>query len=109
MQEPVICISQACFTAVNRIIYRKLQEKGWNIQLVIPSHLEFPGGKKEAQSPQPCDPPIHFLTLEGKNPRVQWYKGLKKLLNKLQPRLVYLDNDPASRLAAGLSVWCKNN
>jgi hypothetical protein len=53
MQEPVICISQACFTAINRIIYRKLQEKGWNIQLVAPDQLNFPIGKKEAEPSQP--------------------------------------------------------
>jgi glycosyltransferase involved in cell wall biosynthesis len=109
MQEPVICISQASFTAINRIIYRKLQEKGWNIQLIAPSHLEFPGGKKETQPAEPGDPPMHFLELQGKNPRVQWYKGLKQLLRNTRPRIIYLDNDPASRLAARLSIWCNRN
>jgi glycosyltransferase involved in cell wall biosynthesis len=109
MQEQLICISQACFTGINRVIYRKLLEKGWNIQLVAPSQLEFPVGKKDAEPSQPGDPPMHFLELQGKNPRVQWYKGLKKLLHNVHPRIIYLDNDPASRMAARLSIWCKKN
>lgn len=108
-QEPVICISQASFTGINRVIYRKLHEKGWNIQLVAPSQLEFPVGKKEAEPAQPGDPPMHFLELQGKNPRVQWYRGLKELLAKIRPRIIYLDNDPASRMAARLSIWCNKN
>jgi glycosyltransferase involved in cell wall biosynthesis len=77
--------------------------------MIAPSHLEFPGGKKDAQPAQPGDPPIHFLELQGKNPRVQWYKGLEQLLNKIRPRIIYLDNDPASRMAMKLSIWCKKN
>jgi len=105
----ILCISQASFTSANRIVYRELKSKGWNIQMVIPAQLNFSGGKKTADPVQEDDPPTHFLPLTGTNPRIQRYKGLKKLLHELKPRIIYLDNDPASRMAASLSIWCKMN
>ena len=105
----ILSISQASFTSVNRVVYRELKLKGWDIQLVVPSQLNFSGGNKNAEPMQKDDPLIHFLQLDGTNPRIQKYKGLKKLLRRLRPRIIYLDNDPASLMAAGLSIWCRMN
>src|SRR6266700_6082380 len=105
----IVCISQASFTIVNRTVYRALKTRGWNIQLVAPAILDFPGGKKNADPAQETDPPMHFLELLGKNPRIQKYAGLIPLLQQLRPAIIYLDNDPASRMAATLAIWCNKN
>jgi len=109
MQETIVCISQPSFTSVNRTVYRKLKQKNWDIQLVAPSQLDFPGGRKNADKVLNEDPPMHFLELESGNPRLQLYKGLLLLLDKLKPGIVYLDNDPVSRMAMQVGTWCKLN
>ncbi len=57
----------------------------------------------------PGDPPIHFLNLQGDNPRTYLFEGLKGLLENKKPALVLLDNDPVSRLAIVIGKWCRKN
>lgn len=105
----ILVISSACFTAINRNIYRLFLEEGWKIEIVIPGVIQFPAGEKQAQPARPGDPPLHLLKIEGVNPRVYLFAGLNELLNEKKPRIVLVDNDPISRLSEESGKWCRAN
>jgi glycosyltransferase involved in cell wall biosynthesis len=105
----LLVISQACFREINRSVYRLLAHDGMKLELVAPKTLKISTGEKEADPPGLEDPPIHYLHLTGENPRVYRFEGLKFLLDKKLPRIVLLDNDPASMLAVKVGKWCKKN
>jgi len=101
-------ISHACFTAINRSIYRNFKE-GWTVELVVPRILKFPSGMRTAEPPQEGDPPIHYLSMIGYNPRIYRFEGLISLLDKKKPGIILLDNDPISRVALAVGKWCRKN
>lgn len=105
----ILVISSACFTAINRNIYRLFLEEGWKIEIVVPGVIQFPAGEKQAQPARPGDPPLHLLKLEGSNPRIYLFPELPALLNEKKPRIVLVDNDPISRLSEETGKWCKAN
>lgn len=105
----ILAISHSAFTAVNREIYVRLKEWGYNIELLVPSTLTYSSGLKNAQEERHQDPKIHFLKMTKSNPRLQSYEGLDELLNEKKPKLVFLDNDPGSLLAVKLGDWCKKH
>lgn len=95
--------------AINRNIYHQFIQDGWNVEIVVPVSLNFPTGKKKAESPGKEDPFIHYLNLNGDNPRTYFFEGLKNVLEEQKPRIVLLDNDPVSRLAVVVGKWCSQN
>jgi glycosyltransferase involved in cell wall biosynthesis len=102
-------ISLACFREINRAVYRLLAQDGMKVELVVPKTLKVSTGEKPAEPAGAEDPLIHFLKLIGENPRVYQFEGLIALLDKKKPRLVLLDNDPASVLAVRVGKWCRKN
>jgi glycosyltransferase involved in cell wall biosynthesis len=102
-------ISQACFTAINRGVYRELTTQGWTVELVVPKILNFPSGIRNGDPALAGDPPIHFLPLKGENPRIYRFEGLISLLDEKRPGIVLLDNDPVSRIALTVGKWCTEN
>lgn len=105
----ILVISSACFTAINRNIYRLFHEEEWKIEIVVPGIIQFPAGEKQAQQERPGDPPLHLLQLKGANPRRYLFPELPALLNKKKPRIVLVDNDPISRLSEETGKWCRAN
>ena len=103
----ILVVSHPCFNSVNREYYRRLRDLGYQLELVVPKSLTFPSGKRNAHPVQDNDPPINFLDLKGKNPRIQQFIGLDKLLNSKKPKLVFLDNAPGSLMALKIGRWCK--
>jgi glycosyltransferase involved in cell wall biosynthesis len=103
----LLVISHACFTAINRSVYHLFVKDGWKVEIVIPRNLKFPSGIREADPPKLDDPPLHYLKLIGNNPRIYSFEGLSALLDQKRPRIILLDNDPASVLALQLGWWCK--
>jgi len=95
--------------AINRNIYHLFMQDGWNVEMVVPVSLNFPAGKKKAEIPGEGDPIIHYLNLNGDNPRTYLFEGLKNVLEEQKPRIVLLDNDPVSRLALVVGKWCSQN
>ncbi len=105
----LLVISHACFTAINRNIYSLFQDDGWSVEIVIPKTLNFPSGIKPANPPMEGDPPINFLSLNGTNPRIYEFEDLIALLDQKKPKIVLLDNDPVSRMALSVGIWCTKN
>jgi len=105
----LLVISHACFTAINRNVYSLFKEDGWSVEIVIPETLSFPSGIKPANPPMEGDPPLHFLSLKGTNPRIYEFEGLIALLDQKKPKIVLLDNDPVSRMAFSVGTWCTQN
>jgi glycosyltransferase involved in cell wall biosynthesis len=103
----IVVISRASFTTVNRAVYRELVKYGWNVEILVPERLDFSGHHKYPDERTPADPPIHQLSLSSDHQRLHTYRGLFRLLKKLNPRVIYLDNDPASRLSVELGLWAK--
>jgi len=95
--------------AINRNVYHLFMKDGWNVEIVAPMHLNFPSGRKASEPRRESDPLIHFLKLNGNNPRTYLFEGLEKILDEKKPRTVLLDNDPVSRLAILTGKWCKKN
>lgn len=105
----LLVISHACFMAINRNVYHLFVKDGWNVEIVAPAALNFPAGQKKAEPKRPEDPPIHFLSLNGDNPRTYLFEGLDAILDEKKPRFILLDNDPVSRLALSVGKWSKEN
>lgn len=105
----MLVISHACFSAINRNIYRLFAKDGINVEIVAPTELNFPNGRRKADPPSPQDPVVHYLSLVGDNPRIYFFEGLLKLLDDKKPAVVLLDNDPVSRMAIQTGRWCKRN
>ena len=101
----ILAISPASFTAVNRAVYRKLMRDGWKIEIVIPDRNIFNGCIKYPSEIDSKDPPIHMMAPTRRHPRLLSYKGLIELLNRLKPRIIFMDIDPASRLAVEVGFW----
>jgi glycosyltransferase involved in cell wall biosynthesis len=95
--------------AINRHVYHLFAAEGWKVEIVAPKQLRFPAGERQAEPPRPEDPTMHFLPLQGQNPRTYSFEGLEELLSKKKPRIVLLDNDPVSSLALFSGKWCRNN
>jgi glycosyltransferase involved in cell wall biosynthesis len=79
------------------------------VELVVPKMLNFPSGIRKADPALPGDPPMHFLSLKGENPRIYRFEGLISLLDEKRPEIVLLDNDPVSRIALTVGEWSKEN
>ena len=105
----LLVISHACFREINRAVYRLLAHDGMKVELVAPETLKISTGEQEAEPPGLGDPPIHYLKLVGENPRTYHFEGLIYLLEKKRPRIVLLDNDPASVLAVKIGRYCRKN
>ena len=105
----ILVISHSCLIAVNRTIYRELSSLGWSIELIVPKKLKIGTTYVDAEPTVSTDPPIHYLPITSPNPRIYTYKSLIKLLNKLQPKIILLDNGPACILAIQLGHWVKAN
>lgn len=95
--------------AINRNIYHLFIHDGWNVEMVVPVSLNFPAGNKQAEPQNDADPFIHYLNLNGDNPRTYLFEGLNYILEEKKPRIVLLDNDPVSRLALVVGKWCNQN
>lgn len=105
----LLVVSHACFTAINRSIYGLFLRHNCLIELVVPEALSLPSGSRKADPPRAGDPPIHYLPLQGDNPRTYRFEGLTQLLDNKKPAIVLLDNDPVSRMALQLGSWCGQN
>ena len=105
----ILVISHSCFVSVNRLIYRELAALGWSVEIVIPEQHNFGSGIRTSEDDSPRDPKIHRLPMLGLHGRFRIYQGLFKLLDRLQPRIVFMDNDYASLLAWLLGRWTNSN
>jgi glycosyltransferase involved in cell wall biosynthesis len=104
----IIAISHACVTATNRAIYRQLAGLGWDLELVIPESLNNLNHYfRNADPPEPGDPPIHFLPLRGSNQRLHHYPGLVKLLEARRPKIVFVDSDPGAVVTLTAGLWAR--
>ncbi|MEI6411549.1 MAG: glycosyltransferase [Bacteroidota bacterium] len=106
----VLVVSHATFRGVNRNVFNYLkQEYGYSVEIIAPKQLSFSGKILNADPPQNPEEKIHFLDLKGQNPRMYDFEGLYELADQLQPRIIYLENDPVSNQAIKLGRWCKKN
>lgn len=105
----LLAISHAAFTAVNRAVYRELARRGWDVEIVIPSEVRFPGGARTPDAARPGDPPLHLCPTTRGGPRLSTFAGLRRLLKERRPRLILLDNDPNSRIAVELGLWARRH
>lgn len=100
----ILVVSHACMTAVNRIPYRRLRDRGWNIEIATAARIESKDLTREADPSAPDDPPMHFLPIAGRNMRMWRFVGLGQLIAQRQPRIVMLDYDPGTLLTL-LTGW----
>lgn len=105
----VLVVSHAIVTAINRNVYRLLQDKGWQVEMLMPEVLLSHSKPIAAQPAREGDPPIHLRKMIGTNLRLYSYEGLEEVLDEVSPDVVFLDNDPVSKLAMQIGSWCKKN
>lgn len=105
----IVAISQPCFTATNREIFRRINDSDNDVAIIVPEIIKYPSGVKKAQEKQPNDPEMIFVKTKRNNPRLQKILGLTKILDSLKPDIVFLDNDPGCLQAISIGRWCKRN
>jgi glycosyltransferase involved in cell wall biosynthesis len=93
----ILAVGHAPILGVNRGLYRALARRGWKVEIVIPDKLPWRGPAVEPQAA--FDPPVHMLPPRGNRTRFWTLDGLAGLVRKLQPRIVFLENEPDSRMA----------
>jgi glycosyltransferase involved in cell wall biosynthesis len=105
----VLVVSHAIVTAINRNVYKLLQDKGWQVEMLMPDVLLSHSKPIAAQPAREGDPKIHLRKMTGTNLRLYSYEGLDRLLDEVKPDAVFLDNDPVSKLAIQIGAWCRKN
>jgi glycosyltransferase involved in cell wall biosynthesis len=105
----ILAVGHAPILQINRRIYRALNLIGWNLELAIPDRLPWSRDVNMVEPDHPKDPPIHRLEPRGGHTRFWWFKGLKEVLDRKRPRIVYLENAPESVMAWRIGGWCKRN
>jgi len=103
----IIVVSTACHTAINRNVYKEFSKKGFTVLLIIPKELTFSSRSFKSDEPAVDDPMIEYLDLKGNNPRIARFVGIIKVLTLYRPKIVFLDNDPASIIAVQIGLWAK--
>lgn len=109
MRLDLIVVSTACFTSINRNIYKLFAQKGYSVTIIVPSELQFGRITKTAEPARADDPPIIFLKLRGNNPRISQFENLIKVLDREKPKRVLLDYEPVSITAINIGKWCRKN
>jgi glycosyltransferase involved in cell wall biosynthesis len=105
----ILAVGHAPVLQINRRIYRALARLGWQIEIAIPRCLPWSSDPNIVEPDHPEDPPIHRLEPRGRRLRFWSFEGLTDLLNRKQPRIVYLENGPDSLMAWVIGAWCKRN
>jgi len=103
----IIVVSTACHTAINRNVYKEFIRLGMSVHLVVPKELIFNSGSIKADKRLDDDPVIEYMELEGGNSRISRFVGIKKILDLHHPKLIVLDNDPASITALQIGLWAQ--
>ncbi|HSY21556.1 MAG TPA: glycosyltransferase family 4 protein [Polyangiaceae bacterium] len=103
----LLVISHACVEPINRVPFQGMEALGWRTEIATAAHVELPGLSKAAKPRGVGDPPMHFLPLMGKSPRLFRFKGLLDLLEARRPRVVLLDYDPGTILALEVGAWAR--
>jgi glycosyltransferase involved in cell wall biosynthesis len=103
-----LAVGHAPILRVNRILFRKLRDLGWNIALAVPEAMPADWPNRPTPEPRaPEDPPIHYLPLRGDSVRSFTLPGLAELMRTERPRIVYLQNEPTSVQAHRLAALCR--
>jgi glycosyltransferase involved in cell wall biosynthesis len=103
-----LVVGHAGFTAINRNVYVCLARQGWSVEMAIPRFV--PGFDRAADPQRPEDPPIHWVKIGGiTNQRFWNFNGVTDVLERRHPRAIFLEADPASRLAIRVSKWARRN
>lgn len=105
----VLAISHTSILSANRIVYRQLHEKGVDLELVVPTRLNFSRNAINADPQGPGDPPIHALAPQWRNLRLLRYPQLAEFLTQIRPAIVVAEIDTASLLALEIGRWCQRN
>lgn len=105
----ILAVSPPAFVDVNRAIYRELAKMGWSVEVVIPDKYNYAACVRFPDEKRTDDPPLHQLRLTSANQRLRTFQGLISLLKEKQPRLVYIDSDPASLLTVKTGLWGRHN
>lgn len=108
-QLDLLIVSTACFTAINRNIYKLFARKGYIVAIIVPRELEFNGVKKTAEPPAEDDPSIIYLNLHGNNSRINYFEKINEVFDQYKPKRILLDNEPVSCMAIRIGKWCKKN
>ncbi|MFO0941603.1 MAG: glycosyltransferase family 4 protein [Pirellulales bacterium] len=106
MRRKLVVVSHACVLSINRAVYRKLEQLGWEIHVVVPETWNYHG---KTQPPEPAlgDEILRLLPIVGTSPRTYYFDGLEELLSEIKPDVVLLDVDPISNQTARIGLWCK--
>lgn len=107
----ILVIAHSLVVAVNRKLYEMLaNDKRYQLHVIMPKAVLF---FDKPIYPDPIDPSskieYHLLETSRKNVRLHYYKGLKSVLNTIQPEVIILDNDPISILALKVGLWAKKH
>jgi glycosyltransferase involved in cell wall biosynthesis len=104
----ILAISTACCTAINRIIYREIAAAGWSVDVAIPTELKGHGFARASDPDRPGDPPIFRLPLQfDTSPRYWRLKGILELCEQRRPKIIFVENDPASLMTLELAAWAR--
>lgn len=105
----LLVVSVACYTAINRNVYKLFMNSGWSVAIIVPEELSFSTGKKRVEINSSDDPPIILKTLKGNNSRTWHFEGTLQVLNKYHPKFILLDNDPISLMSIEIGRWSRKN
>jgi glycosyltransferase involved in cell wall biosynthesis len=104
----ILVVGHAPILQVNRLLYRRLVNRGFSIELVIPRRPPVTNSATvEAQAPD--DPPLHHLNVEGASLRHWLFNGLEVLCQQRQPRLILIENEPDTAIVRQSGRWTKQS
>lgn len=101
----ILVISTACVTSINRRIY-EMFSSNYNLLLVIPKRLKI--GSKFKIAEKNVSQSLNIITLDFvfQNPRIQYIRGILNIIRINNPKVVIIENEPASFIVFLIGVYC---
>ncbi len=103
MSVDYLTITTSGHTAINRRLFEEVAKRGFKVAHIFPEKLIFPG--KE----MPFEPITNTLVqnfplaMKGSNPRLATFEGMEAIIQKLSPKYIFVEFDPASLMVRKLT------
>ncbi|MEQ8688274.1 MAG: glycosyltransferase family 4 protein [Imperialibacter sp.] len=103
----LLAVSTSCINPVNRELYRRLNQSGVEVLLVVPDRWNLGKGTIETPKGLSQDPQMLFLPPTSYHHRLYKLIGVEKLIATEKPDVIYLEGDPASRMSRVMGLAAK--
>lgn len=103
----VTVVWHGAMTAESRLPFQYLHETGWDVTLIAPASWKLYVSQPQQYNPEPYETfrAIPLKVTADWHAVTFGYKGIKRVLDDSRPDLLFVYEEPYSRIAYGLMCW----